>query len=207
MAPRVRTKSTNRELVLKQRERIARAALSLYIKRGFRNTGVHQVAKAGRMSIGNLYHYIGSREDILSLVVDLAHTRLESEVSEILTSTEPLNPTEALATLIKLSYQLVDRNQDFVMFMFQETRHLTPKARKPSFELEYKIISFVADILEKGCKTGEFSIEGDVKTFAHDLFVMIEMWALRRWFYRNRVTLDDHIKVHTNYVLRCIGKK
>jgi AcrR family transcriptional regulator len=206
LASIVRAKSGNHKLVARQRERIARAALSLYIKRGFRNTGVQQVAKAARMSAGNLYHYINSSEDILSLVVDLTNTRLQTELKEILRSTEPLNPAKALASLIKSAYQLVDRNQDFIMFMFQETRHLTPKARKPASDLEFQIISFMEDLLRKGCESGDFNIEGDIRTFAHDVLVMIEMWSLRRWFYNNRVTLEDHIRIHTCYILRCICK-
>ena len=207
MSPKVRTKSNNHELVLNQRERIAKAALSLYMKRGFRSTGVHDVARASHMSVGNLYNYIGAREDILSLVLELASSRIQAGLREIFRSAEPFTSTEALVLFIRSAYQLVDQNQDFISFFFVETRHLSPKVRKSPAEVESQAIDYIEDLLKKGCATGEFTFERNTRAFAHDVFVTIEMWALRQWFYKDVVTLEEQIQTYTECVIKYIQKK
>jgi len=201
----VRAKSNNHKLVSNQRERIAKAALSLYMKRGFRNTGVHDVAKASRMSVGNLYNYIGSREDILLLVLELG-LRVQTGLQEIVRSTEHLKPGEALPLFIRSAYQLIDRNQDFISFFFFETKHLAPKARKSAADVELLAMTHIEELLKKGHENGEFEFIANVRAFSHNLFVIIEMWAVRQWLYKDMISLEDQIQMHTECVMKCVKK-
>ncbi|MGD0856990.1 MAG: hypothetical protein ABSA18_14495 [Dehalococcoidia bacterium] len=141
------------------------------------------------------------------LVTELAHTHSLNEIYKVIQSVGSLNPTEALIKTIQSLYHNIDKNQDFVMFIFQETRHLTAKARQPSSNLELEAIAFIKELLLKGQEKDGFKLQGDAEIIAHDIFVMIEMWALRRWFYKQRVTLDAHINMHTSYILQSLGKR
>ena len=70
------------ELVERRRRQIVDAAVQLFIKNGFHKTTTRQIAGAAGFSIGSLYEYIASKEDILYLVCDAIHAEVERGVSE-----------------------------------------------------------------------------------------------------------------------------
>ena len=51
-------------------QEIVDAAVELFIQNGFHKTTTRQIAKAAGFSIGSLYEYVASKEDILYLVCD-----------------------------------------------------------------------------------------------------------------------------------------
>ena len=46
-------------------ERVRRAALELFAERGFHGTGIRQLAERAGLSSASLYHYMGTKEDLL----------------------------------------------------------------------------------------------------------------------------------------------
>lgn len=46
-------------------ERVRRAALELFAERGFHGTGIRQLAEHAGVSSASLYHYMGTKEDLL----------------------------------------------------------------------------------------------------------------------------------------------
>ena len=63
------------------RSRIRQAALDLFDKEGFENVSVEQVAQAVGCSVGNIYHYFKSKDE-LSLQMTANVDRLYSELAE-----------------------------------------------------------------------------------------------------------------------------
>jgi len=60
--------SQNPELIEKRYQQIVNGALSLFLTKGYHPTTIREIAKACQMSIGQLYHYISSKDDVLYLV-------------------------------------------------------------------------------------------------------------------------------------------
>ena len=58
------------DLVKRRRRRIADAAVQLFIEKGFHKTTTRQIARASGSSIGSLYEYFASKEDILYMVCE-----------------------------------------------------------------------------------------------------------------------------------------
>ncbi len=88
------------DLVERRHRQIVDAAVQLFIKNGFHKTTTRQIASAAGFSIGSLYEYITSKEDILYLVCDAIHAEVERGVSEAMsratggrnsTATRPLD--------------------------------------------------------------------------------------------------------------------
>ena len=66
----VETQVKDTILVEQRRRQIVEAAVRLFIKKGFHKTTTREIAKVAGFSIGSLYEYIGSKEDVLFLVCD-----------------------------------------------------------------------------------------------------------------------------------------
>jgi len=157
------------------------------------------------MSVGNLYNYVGTKQDILYLVFDY----VMSEVAEFIEGTSPtydaFPATKALQMAIDTYYRTVDRIQDSVVFMYQETKELRPDARKAVFEMERRLSSAFERILDRGCKSGEFKT-GISSLLAQNIVILGHMWAFRQWLLGKRYAyvLEDYIKEQTNFILGAI---
>jgi AcrR family transcriptional regulator len=56
------------DLIEKKQNQIVEAACNLFFKKGFHRTNIREIADESSMSMGQLYHYISSKDDILFLV-------------------------------------------------------------------------------------------------------------------------------------------
>ena len=198
----IRTYSRDKELVNLRREQIARAAALLFVKKGYDKASIREIAKGCRMSIGTLYHYVGSKDDILSLVVEFIMT-LEALFGEYVSSYKTLPPTEALQKAIENYYRGIDDIQDMVLLAYQESKNLQQKVRERTFEQEISIIKVFEEILSRGCETGEFKVN-DITLVANNIVIIGDTWAFRRWLLAKRYTLEEYIRKQTNIIIEGI---
>ena len=63
--------------------KIAEAAAALFVEKGFHNTSIREIAKACGMSMGNLYHYIKSKDDVLFLVYQEVYWNWEENLKAV----------------------------------------------------------------------------------------------------------------------------
>ena len=73
----VATQVKNPELVAQRRRQIVEAAVPLFVENGFHKTTTRQIAKAAKVSVGSMYEYVASKEDILYLVCLSIHDQVE----------------------------------------------------------------------------------------------------------------------------------
>ena len=191
-------------LVERRRTQIADAAVEMFLERGFHKTTTRQIARAAGISNGLLYEYVSSKEDILYLVCTLIHTEMQNAVSDALTRADAgIHP---LAAAIRDYLRVCHRMGDHILLIYQETQSLPAKWRKVVLENEIRITELFADVLRQLVKTGELSAmdRNTLDLIAHNISVLGHMWAFRRWFLAGRYTIDDYIRIQTEFILaRC----
>ena len=82
----VPTQIKDLDLVKQRRKQIIDASVKLFVENGFHKTTTRQIAKASGFSIGSLYEYVASKEDVLYLVCDAIHAEVEKSVADILST-------------------------------------------------------------------------------------------------------------------------
>ena len=193
----IRTMSNDEELVRERRLFIAKCALPLFMKNGFNRTNVRQISKACNMSIGALYHYLGSKDDIGLLVAE----QMRSEMIEFMGHAfEDPRPEESLRSTIAEWCKLCDRLQDNVLFLYREPRNIKKAVQERIAEVDEQCIGMFEKVLTKGVDAGVFRI-ANTKLFALDIYVCGNMWAFRRWYLRKFMTLDQYIECQTDALL------
>jgi AcrR family transcriptional regulator len=80
----VPTHVKDRDLVERRRRQIVDATVKLFIEQGFHKTTTRRIARAAGFSIGTLYEYVNSKEDVLYLVCTAIHAEVERCVEEVL---------------------------------------------------------------------------------------------------------------------------
>ena len=106
------------EAMAGRRAQIEDAARELFIKRGFHATSMRDIAAGAGSSLGNLYNYYRTKEDILESIIaryqKVIDTRLRAIFDEV---EEPFRP-ESLVRFGRMIKELVDAHSDFWLLMY-----------------------------------------------------------------------------------------
>jgi len=200
----IRTFSNDETLVDERRKQIIKCASTLFLKKGYDRTNMRDLGKALGMTIGGLYHYIGSKDDILHLVLDFTKARNRITFQRIHQRVSKLRPTEALQKSVQMYLESVDEYQDMYNFLNHVIVILAPADRRIIFSNQTSETVYFERLLAKGIQTGEFKIDDPV-IIAHDIVVMGNAWANRRWFLRKRYTLKQYTRRHIELIMKQIG--
>jgi len=121
----VPTQIKNPELVRERRRQIIDSTVNLFIEHGYHKTTTRMIAKAANFSIGSLYEYIGSKEDLLYLVCKTIHEEVQKAVENALSDTD--KEKERLAQVIRQYFYVCDKLGDHILMMYQVTQFLPEK--------------------------------------------------------------------------------
>ncbi len=195
------TQVKNQALVQRRRRQIVDAAVELFIQNGFHKTTTRQIAKAAGFSIGSLYEYVASKEDILYLVCDAIHAEMEHGMADAMQRVE--GPGHALAEVIRAYLLVCDRMRDHILLIYQETQSLPHKWRKLVLTNEVRITGLFTRTLARLMATGDLPplSQAAMDLIAHNIAVMGHMWTFRRWFLACHYTIEDYIRHQTAFVL------
>jgi TetR/AcrR family transcriptional regulator, cholesterol catabolism regulator len=195
------TQIKNPELVEQRHRQIVDAAVPLFINQGFHKTTTRQIARSANISIGSLYEYIASKEDILYLVCDFIHAEVERGVSEAMTRAS--GGRSSLAEVIREYFLVCNRMNDHILLIYQETQSLPPQWRKKVLENEVRITGIFMEVLERLISSGDLPhlSERSMELIAHNISVLGHMWTFRRWFLARHYSIEDYIELQTEFIL------
>jgi len=200
----VRTFSPNNGLVEERRQQIIQAALHLIATKGIQKTGIREIAAASKMTIGNLYHYVGTREDIVYLAFNHGLDKARKLIKEINDFYETLEPQEALKAAIDRYIRYHHTNWKDTVFTYKEMGSLSPSLRLPVIEINSHMHEVFIRIIERGCKTGVFRA-ANIDMVASTIVAMGDMWAVKRWQFKKNYSLDKYIDIFSKMILGLIS--
>lgn len=203
MTREIRAYSNDDDLVRERRDYIARNSAKVLVKKGFERTTVQELADACNMSVGLLYRYFGSKDDILYYFIDRGLCMLAESVVGYLKESENMSPTEALKGFIRMYYQLMGDDWNLCLFSYQETKNLDLAARIKMIDDASRDVFACERLLQRGIKAGEFKIDNPT-LIAHNVIVIGHMWAVRRWFLKKRFALEEYIRMQTDAILKLV---
>lgn len=199
---KVESSVKDENLILKRRNQMIHGAVALFKEKGFHRTTTREIAKEAGFSIGTLYEYIRTKEDILYLVCDSIYDQVQERLSALPTQEGTLH---GLKIAIRHYYLLVDEMQDEFIVMYQESKSLPREELKYVLNKELEMVSIFENILHKCRISGECRLsQEEVKMSSHHLVVQGQMWAFRRWALHRDMKIDDFIEQQTTFFLQGI---
>ncbi|MDQ0339382.1 AcrR family transcriptional regulator [Caldalkalibacillus uzonensis] len=194
----------DQRLIQKRREQMIEAAVSLFIEKGFHKTTTREIAAKAGFSIGTLYEYIQSKEDVLYLVCDAIHQELEERLMPVLK--EETSGRESLVLAIRRLFEIMDHMQDQILIIYQEAKSLPADTLKYVLNREEQITAIFEQVLKKGIEDGSIDMNPkEAKLMAHNIMVLGEMWVFRRWALAKRFTLEEYIEKQISLILSQIS--
>jgi TetR/AcrR family transcriptional regulator, cholesterol catabolism regulator len=191
----------NPDLVERRRRQIVDAAVELFIEKGFHKTTTRQIASAAGFSIGSLYEYVKSKEDILYLVCDDIHEEMAQHVTLALSRAG--EGVKGLAEAIREYFMVCHRMNDHILLIYQETQSLPSQWRTRVLENEVQITGLFVNVLANLSASGDlpFMDEKLIELAAHNITVLGHMWTFRRWFLARHYSIEDYINIQTRLFL------
>ena len=194
----------NEELINLRRQELVNAAVKLFVKKGFHKTTVREIAKEFGMSMGALYDYIRTKEDILFLVCDHIFKSVSDKLEASLETEK--DPKEKLKDAIRDYFIIIDSIQDYTLLLYQETKSLNRKDRNYVLSAEMELTKIFENIITQGIKEKTFMIDKrTAKIVANNIMVQGQMWSFRRWVAQKNFSLNNYIKIQTDLIINSIS--
>jgi AcrR family transcriptional regulator len=167
----------NAALLEQRRQELVRNAAAVFVEQRFDKTSVGDIAERCGWSIGSLYRYVSSKEDILVLVCDEIFRNLSIET---LGEGAEDDPAARFASAFGGYLDNVYRNRREVLLMYREYTQLPREAQDYFRALESQLYDRLARIVSDGVKAGAFTCDAP-RLFAIDCVMRAHTLALKEW--------------------------
>lgn len=190
------------ELIEKKQKQIVEAACGLFFKKGFHGTNIREIADESGMSMGQLYHYISSKDDILFLVAKHMQELWYDYLVEFgFEKTE--DPLTRLTRALRSSIEFPAKHKKLLQFIYSESKYLDKEHLNIILKMDDKNVSgFFRKLLEEVSK--EYSIHYDLDLAARyitfiTVFNALRGWNLKQW------TLKETVDFMVVFILNGLG--
>jgi AcrR family transcriptional regulator len=198
---RIETVVQDKDLVAARHEQIFRAASRVFISRGYHAATVREIAHEAGLSLGSLYSYIRTKEDILYLVFDRLTTTLRENMRRAIEGLE--DPVAQMEAALRADLKTTEQFQDEILLLYQETKSLGRDSRRAVLSREAEYVRFFEEILRAGDARGVF--RGDPRLSADAIAYLCSIVALRRWSLRARFASAEAQEGLIGFMLRALG--
>jgi AcrR family transcriptional regulator len=197
----LRTLSKDDNLIRNQRKAITEAALKVFERKNYHDATIQEIADAAGFSLGNIYRYIGSKEDILHLICHDAELLMKDGGEDITVRCETVTETlkQTIIAFVKRSEPQAKKH----LFYDREIRNFSHADRAMLLESQVKIIDIFEKIIREGIDKGEFKTK-DPLLVAHNIGILQHDWALRRWFLIKHYSIDEFAENQADIILKSL---
>jgi AcrR family transcriptional regulator len=161
------------------RERLFRAALHLFAKKGFAETTVEDITNAADVGKGTFFNYFPSKDHILLAFAEMQLGKLQSAVEEARRSDTPMR--QFLRSLGERMTEEPTRNPAIVRALLLAFLSRTP-VREGMVDLQNRVLALHSEMIRLGQQRGE--IRDDLpameiaQVFRQTIFGTLLMWSL-----------------------------
>lgn len=182
-------------------ERVQAAALALFAERGYHGTGIRQLADAAGLSSASLYHYMGTKEELLVAIMRESLTGLVTAGEEAVEA--HAEPRARLVALVGLHVRAHAEGPAQTRVVDDEVRALSPAARAEVVALRDRYEQLWQRTLEEGAATGAFRL-GSIPLARRALLEMCTGVA-RWWSPEGALDTDALAAEYAGLALRLVG--
>jgi AcrR family transcriptional regulator len=198
----ISTSSKNFDLIETRHQQIMEGACHVFFEKGYHPTTIRDIAKTCGMSMGQLYHYISSKDDILYLV----HKNMQKIWYEYLRRSgfeEVKDPIERLRKALRSSLKFTFENKKLIQFLYSESKYLDKEHLKVVLTLDdVNVVGFWRKILSEVFEKKR--IKRDINFTANLVAYMIVFLPLRGWNFRNKTT-EENMDRLVEFIWRALG--
>ena len=162
------------------RERVFRAALALFARKGFNETTVEDITNAADVGKGTFFNYFPSKDHILLGFAEMQLAKLQDAVEEAQRTDQPM-PQFLRALGTRMTQEPI-RNPAIIRTLLQAYLSSASPIRKAMLELQDRVLALHSQMISLGQQRGE--IRADLpaieiaQVFRQTVFGTLLLWCL-----------------------------
>jgi AcrR family transcriptional regulator len=164
---------------LETRERLFRAALEVFSKKGFAETTVEDITNAADVGKGTFFNYFPSKDHILLAFAEMQISRLRSAADEAREKNIPLR--QFFRSLTSLMTVEPIRNPDIIRVLLLAFLSNQP-VRQAMLDLQDRVLAIHSEMIQLGQERGEVRNDLPAATialvFRQTIFGTLLIWSL-----------------------------
>jgi len=137
-----------------KRQRILRAAIEVFARKGFFSSRMTDVAKSASVADGTLYLYFEGKEHLLTSIFDDVLGRFIERTRHEIESVD--DPADKLRIMVRLHLETLGRDRDLAHVLQIETRHSRQFMSLLTRGKLGEYLSLLRGIIEEGQEVGSF---------------------------------------------------
>lgn len=142
------------EVIEEKKGRIEEAAKQLFIKQGFHATSMRDIAARTGTSLGNLYNYYRTKEEILESIIRKYQKVIDARLRAIFDEIEEPFEQESLERFGRLVKEMVNDHHDFWLLMYIdvlefENRHFRKMFEGLAHNLRRRFSAYFAELRQR----------------------------------------------------------
>jgi len=187
------------KIVVKNLEKIFSAVLKISNKKGFQTMSMRDLSKESGMSMGALYAYFSSKEELLSMLQRQGRTLALEVIEKNIINKE--NALDRLRAAIRTHLYISESMQPWFYFSYMEAKNLNKEEREKAINIELYAEKVITEILVQGESEGFFQARDHQLSASIIILPMMRDWYLNRWKYGKRnVSVDQYANIVLEFI-------
>lgn len=186
----VKSQVTDEKLVIRRREQIVAAAVELFSQNGYYRTTIQDIARKAGVSIGLIYQYAQTKEDILLLSLMSVMETYKREIPDAIRG--KTDPLDVLWSSLETYCRAVDRARNAAVLAYRSTKSLPREHREFIKQMEIETNEIIARALRDCIAAGLFR-EVNVDLITYQLVLYAHTWALKYWRLSQFTDIDSYV--------------
>ena len=163
-----------------KRERILRAAIKVFARKGFYATRVSEIAKAAGVADGTIYLYFKNKDDVLVSIFEDRITRLLTVLRDEIERAEGFD--EKLRVVVELQLGLLEGQRDLAEVVTVNLRQSSRLLKQYAAPLFTEDLELIAGVIGEGQREGRVREDVSPRVVARALWGALDgvalTWAL-----------------------------
>lgn len=197
-------KLTKKQQALLRRNQIIDTALKLFAEKGYNKTTIKDISEAAGTSMGLMYHYFASKDELLIAVFE-RHSFI-APLRSILTITNTRPVREVLYTIASGFYELINSKKDLVNILFNEMR-INPSFNKTWAIIPTEGIKLISDYLAANIASGNLKPHNTEVAARSMMYSVIMQFITQDFFSQSNFTAKQYFRQSIDIFLDGIAVK
>lgn len=200
----VKSQVTDVALVQRRREQIVEAAIALFSRQGYYKTTIQQIARKAGVSIGLIYQYAQTKDDVLLLSLMSVMEVYKRELPR--SSSDGGESLALLRAALETYCRVVDERRDAAVLAYRSTMSLPREYRDYIKQVEVDTNEFISIRLRSCIAAGLFR-EINVDLATYQLVLYAHTWALKYWRLSEFTDLDGYIEQGFDFFVHAMATR
>jgi AcrR family transcriptional regulator len=188
----------NPNIAIGNLEKIFTATFGLANNKGFQAMSLRDLSRETGISMGGLYAYIGSKNDLASVIEGMLRNTIDQIIGGL--AAHDLEPLDSLRAIVYGQIYAMEKLSPWYYFCFMELKGLPREQQQKTLELELRFEKILMEAIAAGVDSGQFRCE-QAELLASQVTAQLQQWYLKQWKFKLR---EIGTQEYAQYVFECL---